>query len=332
LLMRTDWSKRNRLEAAIAGEPVDRPPVALWRHWPGDDQDAAALAQAHLQWQWEYDWDLIKVSPASSFCLLDWGVTDRWAGHPEGTREWTGRAIHDPADWERLPRLDPRQGMLGVQLEALRLVGEGLGDSAPFLATIFSPLAQAKNLAGGTRMISQMRSQPETFKRGMATITAVTLDYLEAAKKTGISGIYYAIQHAQYELLSPAEYEQWGRPYDLQILEAAGDLWLNMVHLHGADVFFEQTADYPVQITNWHDRECGVPLSQGLTWLAGAVSGGLSRETVQLGDPAAIQVEIGDALEQTGGQRLLLSTGCVIMTNSPQQNIRAVRAAVEPRH
>ena len=40
----SNWSKRRRLEAAIAGETVDRLPVALWRHWPGDDQDAAALA------------------------------------------------------------------------------------------------------------------------------------------------------------------------------------------------------------------------------------------------------------------------------------------------
>ena len=33
----TEMSKRDRLAAAIAGENVDRPPVALWRHFPGDD-------------------------------------------------------------------------------------------------------------------------------------------------------------------------------------------------------------------------------------------------------------------------------------------------------
>ncbi len=34
-------NKRERLEAAIAGQSVDRVPVALWRHFPGDDQDPA---------------------------------------------------------------------------------------------------------------------------------------------------------------------------------------------------------------------------------------------------------------------------------------------------
>ncbi len=70
----------------------DRPPVALWRHWPGDDQDAAALATAHLKWQRDYDWDVLKVSPASSYSVVDWGVVDRWEGHIEGTRVYVQTA------------------------------------------------------------------------------------------------------------------------------------------------------------------------------------------------------------------------------------------------
>jgi uroporphyrinogen-III decarboxylase len=37
--------KRERLQRTIAGEPVDRPPVALWRHWPVDDQTPEGLAE-----------------------------------------------------------------------------------------------------------------------------------------------------------------------------------------------------------------------------------------------------------------------------------------------
>ena len=40
-----------------------------------------ALAAAHLQWQRDYDWDLLKVGPASSYAVVDWGVEDRWVGH-----------------------------------------------------------------------------------------------------------------------------------------------------------------------------------------------------------------------------------------------------------
>src|SRR5206468_3778376 len=75
-------NKRERLQATIAGEPVDRVAVALWRHFPVDDQDPEAFATATLEFQHQYDWDLVKVTPSSSFCLSDWGVIDAWRGDP----------------------------------------------------------------------------------------------------------------------------------------------------------------------------------------------------------------------------------------------------------
>ena len=69
-------NKRQRLEAAISGGKVDRVPIALWRHWPGDDQRAEDQAAAHVAFQSDYDWDFVKVTPSSSFCLDGWGVED----------------------------------------------------------------------------------------------------------------------------------------------------------------------------------------------------------------------------------------------------------------
>ena len=47
-------------------------------------------------WQKQRDWDFIKVSPASSFCLVDWGAQDRIipASHAAGKKyhvllQWT---------------------------------------------------------------------------------------------------------------------------------------------------------------------------------------------------------------------------------------------------
>ena len=93
---------RERIQAAIRGEIIDRPPVALWRHFPVDDQNPQSLAEAHLNYQQNYDFDLMKVTPASSFCLKDWGVEDEWVGDTEGTRRYTKRIIHSPEDWESL--------------------------------------------------------------------------------------------------------------------------------------------------------------------------------------------------------------------------------------
>lgn len=325
-----DWSKRKRLEAAISGEKTDRAPVALWRHFPGDDQAADTVAAAHLQWQRNYDWDLLKISPANSFCVVDWGVRSRWEGTLEGTRTIIRRRVERPEDWEKLHVLDPANGALAVQIEGMRLLNKDLGEETPTLATIFSPLSQAKNLAGQERMLSHLRAHPEAFEHGLETITRSTIDYIEAAKKSGIGGIFYAVQHANFALTSPAEYERFGRPYDLRILAAAGDLWLNMLHLHGTgEVMFDLVADYPVQILNWHDRDTGITLTDGMARTDCVVSGGVSRTALYQDSVQETVAQAADALSQTGGRRHVLGIGCVALTNTPLANIRALREAVE---
>ena len=71
---------RQRLEAVLAGKRPDRTPVALWRHFPVDDQDPFRLARATGAFANQYDFDLIKVTPGSSYSVHDWGTRDDWRG------------------------------------------------------------------------------------------------------------------------------------------------------------------------------------------------------------------------------------------------------------
>ncbi len=323
------WSKRKRLEATIAGEKADRTPVALWRHWPGDDQKGTSLAAVHLKWQQDYDWDLLKVGPASSYAVAGWGIQDRWVGHIEGTRETTYLPIQQPSDWERLTPLDPKKGMLAEYIESLQLVCDSVGEDVPVLATIFAPLAQAKKMAGHEMLASHMRGHADSFQQGLAVITESTLRTIEAAKNAGISGIFYAVQHARYPLLSRTEFTKFGRSHDLEVLSAVDDLWCNMVHLHSTDVMFDMVADYPSQFLNWHDRETGIRIEEGLKQIQGAASGGVDHWTLHEESPEGTIAEAKDAMTQSNGRRLLLGTGCVAMVTTPLQNIRALREAVE---
>jgi uroporphyrinogen decarboxylase len=323
-------TRRERLEATIAGAPVDRIAAALWRHFPGDDQRPADLAAATLSWQSQYDWDFIKVSPSSSFCLVDWGAEDRWAGGDEGTREYTKRVVHRPEDWATLTVLNPRKGFLSGQLRCLELIGEAVGDSVPFIQTIFSPLAQARNLAGAEELAVHLRQAPELVHAGLRTITESTTRFIEACVRTGIAGIYYAIQLASYRSLSETEYREFGEPYDRQALAAAADCWFNMGHLHGPDGMFDLVALYPVQALNWHDRESQPSLAEGQRHFVRAVSGGLEHwDDLLRGDPDRVRARVADAVKQTEGNRLIVSSGCVAPVNAPFSNLRAVREAVE---
>ncbi len=321
--------KRERLQRTIVGEMVDRPPVALWRHWPVDDQTPEGLAEATLHFQKEWDWDFVKVTPSSSFCLRDWGVRDEWRGNPEGTRDYTFRPVQSPDDWARLAVLDPCRGSLGAQLTALERIRAALRDEVPVIQTVFSPLAQAKNLAGEDRLILHLRRYPDALRLGLETITETTVRFVEAVREQGADGIFYAVQHARYGYMSEEEYRLFGRPYDLRILEAVQGMWLNILHLHGEGVMLEALADYPVQVLHWHDREGGPALEVGQALFRGAVSGGVGRRTFTLGTPEEVEAEVADAVARTGGRRLILSTGCVAPLTTPWGNLRALRRAVE---
>ena len=53
---------KERIRGCLNNQILDRPPVALWRHFPVDDQDPRLLADATLHFQRTYDFDLVKVT------------------------------------------------------------------------------------------------------------------------------------------------------------------------------------------------------------------------------------------------------------------------------
>jgi uroporphyrinogen decarboxylase len=168
-----------------------------------------------------------------------------------------------------------------------------------------------------------LRQNVVDFKGALETITQSTLAFVREIASTGAAGIFYAVQHATSDLLSEVEFTEFGRAYDLRILEATRDYWLNVMHIHGDNIYFNAVADYPVQVWNWHDRETGPSLTGGLAKIKGAACGGIARDRVMLcGEPEAVRQQVEDAIAQTKGRRYIVGTGCVTMIPTPEANIR----------
>ncbi len=77
------------------------------------------------------------------------------------------------------------------------------------MQTIFSPLAQAKNLAGGDLLIDHLHRAPEMVLKGLETIAASTVAFVEAAVEHEPDGIFYAIQHASFRYFDYASYARF---------------------------------------------------------------------------------------------------------------------------
>jgi uroporphyrinogen decarboxylase len=204
----TQMTRRERLLATFRGRRGRPAAVALWRHFPGDDQRPEDLAWATLSWQAQWDWDFIKVSPRAAFAWSIGGCG------PVGGRRRGQSGVYAAGDQPagRLEATRRPKTLTGqrwpASLNVCALSG-GRGwptTSRAVIQTIFSPLAQAKNLAGPERLIVHIRQEPDKCRPALEVITQTTLAFVEAAKETGIAGIYYAIQLANYGLLNEAEY------------------------------------------------------------------------------------------------------------------------------
>jgi uroporphyrinogen decarboxylase len=321
---------KQRIQNCLSGLPVDRPPVSLWRHFPVEDQEVNLLAKAIINFQNAYDFDFVKITPASSFCIKDWGVKDTWKGNPEGTREITEYPIKFPEDWAKIKPLAVKNNGLSAQWECAKLIRNNLPPSTPVIQTIFNPLSQAKNLVGKSNLLIHLRLYPEQVKIALQVITETTINFIESLASLGIDGMFYAVQHAQAGLLSRSEFEEFSKTYDLEILDHFKKYWLNVLHIHGDNIYFDQVMNYPCQVINWHDQETPPDLSSAQTIFNGAVCGGLRQwDTLVNGNPGIVREEANKAINATKGQKFILGTGCVLPITAPHSNILAARQAVE---
>ena len=316
------WS---RIEAAIAGEPAGRVPVALWRHFPGDDQDPGRLAALTLAWQRQWDFDLVKFMPSGTYSVEDWGAQSVYEPTFNGARAITVPGVKHADGWRRLPRLDPRKGVLGAQNEALGIAAKELKGSVPILQTVFSPLTSARKLAGKA-LLGHLRTDPDAVEAGLRIITDTTIDFALDALDSGAHGLFFATQLATTDVLEVHEYERFGKKFDLEVFSAMKNKSkLHMLHLHGENVMFDLLTAYPVAMINWHDRLTAPTLENALKKFKGALVGGVEeRELLVSGGEHAVRAQVRDAIAQTGGRRLIVGPGCVAAIAAPAQNIRAV--------
>ncbi|MBK7260649.1 MAG: uroporphyrinogen decarboxylase [Rubrivivax sp.] len=321
----TMMNHHQRLEAALRGLPTDRAPVALWRHFPVDDQSPDKLVAHTLAWQAQWDFDLVKFMPSGTYSVEDWGAVSAYRGTANGTREVIQPAVTCARDWLNLRDLDVRQGSYGRQNQALATTVKALRGSVPLLQTVFSPLTTACKMAG-ERLFSDLRQSPQALEHALRIITDVTCRFALDAIDNGADGIFFATQLASHRLLGVAEYEHFGRRFDLEVFAALrGKARFNMLHAHGDDIMFDLLAAYPADMLNWHDRLTEPGLREAGRRFPGLLVGGLSEHgTLLHGSEAEIEAQVHEALSQTDGRRLMIAPGCVLPVAARDPSIRAV--------
>ena len=324
----TDMTKRERVAAAVSGEPVDRAPASLWGHnflreWSNDELVGETVEQYEA-----YDWDFIKINPRWSM------FAEAWGGVYEPPVEQTPQTLVKSAlesldELHEVVAVHAERGVFGEHVESTRLVVERTGGEVDVIQTVFAPMSVLGLMFGHPRALKQAAAEaPAAVHGAIGRITETIIDYSRANLNAGASGVFYApLQWASHDNSTPDFYREFGRPYDLQVLDAIRDASFNVLHVCHSNNMLADLLDYPVAAINWDDRhETNASLADVWGETDKAVMGGVSR--TGLGDLSADEIgaQAGEAAA-VGPSRVFVTGGCSIPPHTTHENRAAVAAA-----
>jgi len=323
-------TKRERVMAAVRGEPVDRVPVSLWLHNFATENSAETLTAETLRLARRFDWDFLKPQSRAQCFAEMWGL--RYTPSRERATPYTvTRAPLTTAD--DLRRLEPvaaQSGALGEQLQALRAIRQAVGTETPIIWTVFSPLMVLPFLLEGGRAmaISLMRAEPAAVDHALGAMAETLAAYAGAAVAAGADGLFYATNMATRELSTAAECRRFQRPHDLRILGQAQNAPFNVLHVCGTGILFDEFTDYPMAALSWATVPGNPSLKEAHTRTGRAVIGGLpAKPEIRTLAPGEVAARGRRAIAEMGGRSLLLGPDCSIDPDTPDSVMEAATAA-----
>jgi uroporphyrinogen decarboxylase len=316
-------TKTDRVFAALKGGEVDRVPVSAWWHDFAREWSAKNLAETTLEQYRTYDWDFIKVNPRASYFGEAFGA--KYAQREGRQPDLIEPGISSPEHLGLIKTQDGTSGTWAEQLEALGLIGAGLNGEAPFIQTIFSPLATMSRITGSTKYVQRlMNENADELLAALDSIADTLAVYSKASLDAGAAGIFFAtVEWGSADVISIEDYNRFCRPFDLRVLSAVQGAHFNVLHVCRDNNHLMHLRDYPVGAFHWAWNDTN-PAPQEID-NDRAVMGGVSHEAAMTSGPAeGIAQEAREAIEETVAKRFLLAPGCSIDPQTPEQNLRAL--------
>jgi uroporphyrinogen decarboxylase len=190
-------------------------------------------------------------------------------------------------------------------------------------------VAQFMVPGGIDAVLKLAREDAPALERGLEAIAATQEAFTRQLVLRGVDGIFYATNVATKNLLTAQEFRRFQRPYDRRILEAAGTLPFNIVHMCGGGILFEEFADYPVQVFSWATTPGNPTLTEVHRRTGRAVLGGLpAKPEIRTMTREALAARARASLAETGSRFHLLGPDCSINPDTPEELLHAVGEVV----
>lgn len=288
---------KERVDRALDGKEPDRPPFTFWHHFGLQNQPPSRHAQATLDFQRKFRIDLVKVM--SDF------------PYPKGKG----------AHWYDLKE---EQNPFPAQLEALRMIKDGLAGQKYYLETIFNPYNQATKISSKDEVKRLMREKPQVLLAALEVIAKSETNHARAAIAQGAAGIYLAIDNAQESALTREEYKKFSEPFDRMILNAVRSAPMNTLHLHGEKVYLDMfAAGWPAHIISYSPHVTGVSIASYRKQFSGVLMAGLDERNVRTADRAKLKQWFAQSA-LPAGHKWICAPGCSVPDDSTDEELLRV--------
>ena len=285
---------RQRVDAALAGSNVDRPPLTLWYHFGLESKGPEAHARATLEFHSRFSTDLVKVMSDFPF--------------PKPSGGW----------WEVRPLDKP----FAPQLQALETIRKGLDGRRHFVETIFNPWNVAEKLSSKEEVLRMKDEQPQRLLDALGAIARSEANHARHAVSAGASGIFLAIANAQEGILSPSDYARFSEPFDRMVLDAVKDAPLNVLHLHGDKVYLDRfLRGWPPAVVHYSEHGTGVSLANLRKRYSGVLMGGVDERSFRTTAAPGFAEQIRTA-RAGAGKKFILAPGCSVPNETTEAEIR----------
>lgn len=307
---RSELSYKERVDRALGGKDVDRPPFTFYHHYKRPT--GLLEAEDHLKFHRAYKTDIVKV-------MNDFD-------YPEpATGEW----------WN----LKPVDSPYPEQLVTLDTIRKGLNGNAYFVDTLYGPYMTAMGLylkqpkfaglpkseeARGARLkeFNQFRlDNLDKWHNALEAITQSTINHIQKARKTGISGALVSVFNAWSPYGTVEDYRQNTRPYDKRIFDALADTKLTVLHLHNLErPYLSQFTDFSFPILQHSISGSGISIAEVRKQYAQTLFTGVDEIHYKTLTTAGIRQQWKDAWKAAGAN-YIAAPGCSVPNDSTPEEL-----------
>jgi uroporphyrinogen-III decarboxylase len=290
-------TRKARVDRALKGADVDRPPFTLWHHF--GLKTAREHAERTLDFHRRYRTDIVKAM--SDF------------PYPQPAGKWY--------------ELKPVDNPFPEQIRALELIRDGLNGDAYFIETVFNPWNVAEKLSSREEVRRLKDENPTALLTALEAITQSEINHAKRALAVGAHGILLAVANSNSKEMAVADYARFSAPFDARIV-AEAPAPLNVLHLHVERPYLDQFHSFAAPVINYSLHVSGIPISEMRQQFPRAViMGGIDEVNYRKLTTEEIRSEWQQASRQAGS-KFILTPGCSVPNDSSPAELARMAEAV----